>query len=347
MFVRFFDEAAEAGLTASEADESAVLTVDEPESSTATETSTSLTPEPASQPPADPYASVFDLAESEGLSHFRTKYPSGEAAIRAALNAAKAVSKRDSYAEIGRKLAPHADQIEEFIRQRTNAPQDRPAEPADAWDLPQFPQAALRYLTRDENGRLTADPSAPVSVRTAVDQWNERRENLVHGITTDPRKTLVDPIKEEVRRELRAEFEEMIAQREQAVRVQTEIGAIEQSISPWLYQYGPSGQVLMTFDPNTGGEVPMLSPHGAAYVQAARRLRAGGMQNLRDIHETALQLVGGPPQAAAPAAPAPKPAGTNGATRTPQRSRKPYENSEKVSLLEIARANGDPVDGAE
>src|SRR5690606_21971614 len=190
MVLRFYDEAAEGGTAVAEpeADTGSSLRIEgESSQSESVESSGSERPEPVAQEPQDKYAAIFDYAREHGLD-LSPKYRDGKTAVEGLLNAYRAVGKKDSYAELGRRYAQYADDFEEYIRsKRTPQQQGRQAEPGDAWDLPRpLGPEVQQYLVRDERGVVTISEDAPAEARAAFERFEHQRRAWAQTLTTDP-----------------------------------------------------------------------------------------------------------------------------------------------------------------
>ncbi len=214
-------------------------------------------------PPTDGWQGVREYAKAQGVD--LSPYEDDGAALSALLQAHRSLQERNYYADLGRRFAPHAEQLREFVQQR-QAQRVQPPAP-NAWDPPEFNEAWLQQVERDpETGLVRSkagyDPQLAEKVQAHLD-WQRK-------FIANPGATVGPMIEARARDLIEARFAEH-QQRSQADQ-------LVQSHSPWMFQALPDGRRQMT-------------PEGLLYAQAARALWDSGLRDVRTLDAAATAAV--------------------------------------------------------
>lgn len=352
MFVRFFDEDAQPGVSDGAPPQAASVSTPAQASAPASPAaaSASFTGEPtpaAAAPvepaaPADEYGAVFELAKKAGYD-LSGKYPNGQEALRGLIHAYGAVGKKGRFEDLGRQAAADWESYQEFKRTRQNPAGGYPAPPqqqANGLEMPKpLPNELREFIVKGDNGQPAIAEDAPPEAEAAIQKWFAQKRAWANRIVEDPGSVLGN-WKQQIRDELMGEFGGLLSQREQAIQQQAAQEALLREVGPWLFELTPDGRPMVTVD-DDGSVRKIHTPKGREYAEAMAYLTGNGMEPVR-AHHAALRMIGGPPQASAPNAPAsPAQVVTPGSTRTPSRAAAPPKNTQEMTLMEIIKAKGE------
>lgn len=144
--------------------------------------------------------------------------------------------------------------------QQAQAPQPAQAQPQESpwWDPPKLKDSYRQWLTKDENGRETIDPNAPLDARSALTEHLAYKADFAKKFLENPESTL-GPMVEKVAVQ---RAEQIVQDKIQRMRDEDFVTGLERENRDWLY--GADGNA---------------SPAGLAvqkYIQDARSLGIAG-----------------------------------------------------------------------
>ncbi len=240
---------------------------------------------------ATEWTGVREYARSQGVE---LPFEDDGAALQALIRAHQQVGQRDYYADLGRRVAPQANEIAEFLRQR-QAQQTAPQAP-QPWDGPEYDESWLSVVERDENtGRLRSKAGYDPAIAEKVEAYGKWR----NGFLMRP-ETVVGPLIEQRAQQLiDAKFAEY--------NERTVADQIVVKNAPWMFAADPQGQPVYTPQGQR-----QLTAEGIGYARVADALWRGGLRDVRQIDQLARaqvenvvlrqQLLANRPAAAADAA---------------------------------------------
>ncbi len=171
----------------------------------------------------------------------------------------------DIYTQLGRQLAPKAQQLGQFLQQ-----QQAPQAPK-SWEPPPFDERWLALVQQDPaTGVYVSKPNVPPSIAEAVNKWSEW-STAFHRNPVQTLNPLLEQVKTQAIEAARAEMQQALGQQRQLQAVQ-QIAAANAS---WFYSKDANGQ-LMT-DPTTGQYLPTAL--GSEYLALVRGLSARGVND--------------------------------------------------------------------
>ena len=273
--------------------------------------------EPSSQAIAQEPRAIHELARNAGLNVSDT---ATDAEIVHALQ--NHIAQMQGYASLGQYLAPHAARLNQALTQPPAPPQAQ-ENPKDEWDLnshfrkqweiadwkPEYQTAIDRGLvTRDESGMYAPVPGMEMLVAPFIGQMNQaliqRNNNWQKLMQGNPVEFMHNALIEPIRRQMRAEFEQVLAQRESQTQATSFVDNWEKQNASWLYdqnnQPTAEGQWFISAVQRIA---PRLGNDYAAAVREVDALRS----TYREFHPPQQPS---PPQPAAPKAPVQQPAAT-------------------------------------
>lgn len=144
--------------------------------------------------------------------------------------------------------------------QQAPAPQAAQPQPQESpwWDPPKLKDSYRQWLTKDENGRETIDPNAPLDARSALTEHLAYKADFAKKFLENPESTL-GPMVEKVAVQ---RAEQIVQDKIQRMRDEDFVSNLERENRDWMY----------TQDGN-------VSPEGLAvqkYIQDARSLGIAG-----------------------------------------------------------------------
>lgn len=179
-----------------------------------------------------------------------------------------------------------AGQQAAYQQQRQPA-QPQPAGPAapqaNAFGIPQFDKAKLKYITQGADGQLHVSPYAPPGTLYEYEQYEAARRSALERLLDEPEKLLGSL------------FEKMLSERGPQIAdsriqdVQTR-GYVEQytSQNTWLWQTDQQGRRVLDWR----GQ-PQLSDAGKYFRQVVEQLERAGVRDVRQQVQMAEQQVAG------------------------------------------------------
>lgn len=298
------------GTTASEADQAPPLGSDSADSL--------VTPGPGDSGSGGAGGSpVTEPAQEPGWQSFREvaekvygyTFPEGAAADDAQalshlVNAARAAQQADVYSQIGRQIAPHADEVREFIG-RKRAPVAEPS----PWDQPAWDDRWESMLELNkETGILVGKPGVPPQVVDSANkyvEWNRR-------VNRDPAGYQAHLFEKQFLPKVR----ELITEDRERARQDMVIQNIIRANSSWIYLKDERGLAIV----DQQGQ-RMLSPAGARWADLTRELGESGVADPRQRDAIARRLLLAEVQeASGKTAPAAPPIQTRQAANPPNRN---------------------------
>ncbi len=217
--------------------------------------------------PAPEWTGVRDYAKARGTE---LPFDNDEAALEALLRSHQQASQRDYYADLGRTVAPQAQQIAEYLEQRRTAQASASAQPP-AWQAPEYNEQWMAVVERDpETGQLRSKPGYDPSLPQKVQAYADWRENLLRAPHT-----VMQPLMEQTA--LRLIDERLAAQREQTTAEQ-----IVARNAAWLFATTPQGAPVYT----ANGQ-PQFTAEGVLYARASDAAWRGGVRDPRLIDQIA------------------------------------------------------------
>lgn len=244
-------------------------------------------------------AIVDMLAEEYGdeARTFLAKYENDWQALRGLFNAAKHVSKRDEFAELGKQVAPYYREVVEYIQNRGQAPQQQqPApqqQPQDTFPrtLSEFNELKSRVVGIDPTtGQAAWLPSATAPEKARYQELLQTVQKRQLEMVLNPEQAIGPVVDRLVQERLQQTLQQQQAQSWQ-FREQDEINKFDQANAQWLYVNKANGADGYTA---VGNEL----------VQKAQYLIQNGMAKIPALREAYQQVAAKYQQQSKPATPA-------------------------------------------
>ena len=248
--------------------------------------------EPASEiaPPADPnqrvshspateseWTSIRDAARQAGFD-FGHGVEDDSAALKLLLQRAQSSRQQNMYEQLGRQLAPRAEELQRFL----GGPQAAPATPErKPWEAPEFDRRWASLVERDPNtGLFFAKQGTPPEIARKVNEYVEWKDKF----DANPAAVLNEMVQAQAQEVARQTFASQFAEQQRNYEIQRIVGENRN----WMYQQDANGQVARDFD----GQ-PVMTPHGSRYVYHVQNLVRAGVSDPSTQDRIAKDLVRG------------------------------------------------------
>jgi hypothetical protein len=226
---------------------------------------------------AEQAMSIRDAANYYGLD--LSNYQDDAQAFAHLVQMARQAQQRNFYAELGQQVAPHAEAVQQYLReyqQRQQAAQPAKRQP---WEAPEFDERWLQLVDRDQaTGRYVPKPGVSPLLADKVNDYADHLDRWTSSLARNPMEAL-SPIIEQVATKL-------IETRFGAHQATLEAQQIIQGNEAWLYATDANGRRLLGPD---GRYQP--SPLGARYYTHLQTLQWAGVKDARTLDTLAKQLL--------------------------------------------------------
>jgi hypothetical protein len=148
--------------------------------------------------------------------------------------ASRALQQYQSIVPVAQEYLQHRPQFDEWRKmqaQQAQQPKEAPKPEPGWWNPPQVKDTYKRYLTRDENGRETISPDAPLDARASLEDYQQYRAEFAQKFLDNPEATL-GPMVEKVAMERAAE---LVDQRFSRMKDENYVASLETENKDWLY----------------------------------------------------------------------------------------------------------------
>lgn len=221
--------------------------------------------------------SIRDAAKFYGLD--LSQYDDDAQAFAYLAQQALAAKQRNYYTELGQQIAPHAGQVQQYLRdyqqrQQGQAPAQRPPHEAPAFD-----ERWMTLVDRDQaSGRFVPKAGVNPQYADAVNEYADHVEQWTTSLARNPREALA-PLIQEVAREL-------LETRFGAHAAQAQAQSIISSNEGWLYQVDANGRRVVD---RQGLYQP--TPLGARYYTHLQTLQRSGVRDAATLDTLAKHLL--------------------------------------------------------
>lgn len=218
---------------------------------------------------------IVDAARHYGLD--LSSYADDGQAFAALVQMAQRGTTANYYADLGQRIAPHYEAVQQFIAQR-QAAEAKPTE-RKSWEAPAFDEKWLNLVDKDPNtGMFVALPGAPPWVAEKVQAYADHLENWTTQLARNPMEALSPLVNHLAEQLLEQRFGQQAAHQQAA--------AIVQQNESWLYATDAQGRRQVGRD---GKYVP--TPLGARYHTHLQNLSASGVRDAATLDAIAKQLL--------------------------------------------------------
>lgn len=230
-------------------------------------------------PPADPVdpasPTIRDAARHYGLD--LSGYEDDGQAFAALVQLAQRAQTANYYADLGQRIAPHYQEVQEYLTRRQA--ESAPPAATKPWEAPEFDERWMGYVQKDANtGLYTSVPGAPPWIAEKVQAYADHLEGWTTQLARSPLEALT-PIVNHL-------AEQLLEQRFGQQQAQYQAQAIVQQNEPWIYATDAQGRRRVGHD---GKYVP--TPLGARYHTHLQTLHASGVRDAATLDTLAKQLL--------------------------------------------------------
>lgn len=238
-----------------------------------TEQAPSPEPTPEAPPTPDPSAgwrSIREAAEQTYRVQFPAEVQDDHQALAYLVEQAR---QADIYAQVGRQVAPHAKDVQEFLASKAKPQPEAPS----PWDQPEWDERWSALVEPNaEAGILVGKPGVPPAIVDAANRYLEWQRR----VQRDP----AGYQEHLFNKKFLPQVESRIQQEREQMRQQVVVEDIIRKNSSWLYQKDEQGRHVAGPD----GQ-PALSQAGLRYSQIVQEVRGYGVTDPRHLDQLALR----------------------------------------------------------
>lgn len=175
---------------------------------------------------------------------------------------------RDYHSQLGQRLAPHAQDLQQFFTQK-QAPAQSAAPPRKPWEAPQFDKRWVNLVEQDPaSGLYLSKPGVPPEIGQKVTEYAEWRAKF----DENPATAMNEMVREAAREEAKALYQ----QQYQEQQTQGAARDIVRQNAEWFYAKDQSGNPVRDWQGN-----PTPSPAGLNYLRHLQLARSYGVHDPR------------------------------------------------------------------
>jgi hypothetical protein len=204
---------------------------------------------------------INDFARAQGID---LPWKDDVQALQNLISAYRQQGQRNFYADLGRQIAPHADQVRAYLLQQQQMAQQ--AQPTRPWAAPAFKREWLAQVETDpETGQLRAKPGYDPSLPEKVQAYADWRDKFLQA----PDEVLKPWVA--------AEAQQIVQQQMATYQEQAQAQQLVQAEAQWMFQGGRVGAPL--------------TAAGQMYGRAADQFFRAGLRDVRALHAASVAVV--------------------------------------------------------
>jgi hypothetical protein len=228
-------------------------------------------PEPVAQP--SPWDSFKQLPQFQGQDDqviARSLYQ----AMQREEVASRQLRQYQQAVPLVQQYLSHRPEYEKWLatrnQQQPQAPQPPQEKPKGWWNPPELKDSYKRYLVKDESGRDTIHPDAPLDARAALSEWMDYRADFAQKFLANPEQALGPMVQELAQKQAQEIIEKTLEKRDNESYVEQ----VEADNRDWL------------FDPETGS----VSPAGLLVNKYIEQAKSHGINGPKARWEYAVAM---------------------------------------------------------
>jgi hypothetical protein len=227
------------------------------------------------------WTSIRDAARQAGFD-FGHGVTDDAAALNLLLQKAQASRQQSMYEQLGRQLAPRAEELQRYLQGGQQLLQQAPdAQKRKPWEAPEFDRRWAALVDRDSaTGLFFSKPGTPPEIAQKVNEYVEWKDRY----DANPSAVMNEMVRAQAQEEARKIFAEQFAEQQRNYEIQR----ITTENRSWMYQQAPGGGIARDFD----GQ-PVMTPHGSRYIYHVEALHRAGVQEPSTQDRLAKELVRG------------------------------------------------------
>jgi hypothetical protein len=238
---------------------------------------------PAPSPVAPPAEAAFSLREyavQQGLAGLRDA-PNDQVAAQQLIGWMAQQRQREEQTRY--QLHQYQQQLAANQQQAQRVQQMAPAQPQytpparQQWEAPEFNQAWLELVTRDQEGNLVAKPGVQPDLPQKILAYATWKQEQEQKFWSNPAEFVAPMLQEQIQQQARQIFQAEMSQRQNQHFIESHI----RDNADWLYEKDPTGNIAV--DPYTNR--PVQSVYGQRYIQhmyAAQQMGIMSDQGMAD-----------------------------------------------------------------
>lgn len=231
-------------------------------------------PEPQPQAPPDQgiWSAFRSLPDFQGVEDDREIAVRLYQAMEREKEASRALAQYQQMMPVTQEYLQNRPEFEQWrasLRQQQAQPAPQPQQES-WWNPPEVREAFKRYIVRDENGRESIHPEAPLDAKHALTEYFQYRADFAEKFLSNPEQTLA-PM---VTRLAQQQAQELFQGQMQEIARHQYVATLEQQNQDWLYDQNGN-----------------VSPEGEAARNYIEQAKAMGISNPEARWSYALQMV--------------------------------------------------------
>lgn len=209
------------------------------------------------------YQGLLEYSKANGVP---LPFKDDTSAYQGLIQAYRQLQQRNYYADVGQRIAPHAQQFQEFLRQREQQTAQTQAAQPKPWAAPPYKREWLQMVETDEStGQLRSKPGYDPAIADRVTAYAEWRDKFLQS----PDEVLKPWVAAEAQQIVQAQMATYEESRQADSLVQRE--------ASWMFQGGQRGNPLTVA--------------GQMYNRVTDELWAGGLRDVRQLHRAGVSAV--------------------------------------------------------
>lgn len=212
--------------------------------------------EPVAPAPSSPWDAFKQLPEFQGADE-RAIASRLYQAMQREQAATRALQQYQSIIPVAQEYISHRPEFEKWRAAQQQAQQPPPQEQKKWWNPPEIKDSYRRYLVKDEHGRDTISPDAPLDARQALMDWQAYRADFAQKFLSNPEEALGPMVSEMAQKQAQEIIQQQLETRDKEAFVSN----WEAENKDWLY------------DAETGS----VSPAGLLFHKYVEEARAKGI----------------------------------------------------------------------
>lgn len=234
-------------------------------------------PEPQASPEQSIWSAFKTLPDFQGVDDDREIATRLYQALEREKEASRALAQYQQYLPYTQEYLTNRPDYEKWLASRNNpqvAPQQAPAphqpEQKSWWNPPEIKDAYKRYIVKDENGRDTIHPDAPLHAKEAITDYFSYRQNFAEKFLSNPEEALAPMVS----RLAQQQAQEIVQRQFAEVQRHQYVATLEEKNRDWLYDQNGN-----------------VSPEGEAAKNYIEQAKAMGISSPEARWNYALQMV--------------------------------------------------------
>ena len=234
-------------------------------------------PAPQPNPEQSIWSAFRTLPDFQGVQDDREIATRLYQALEREKQASHALAQYREFMPVTQEYLQNRPEFEKWLASRSQPPQQQPVQQQTPepkrdswWNPPQLRDAYRRYIVKDESGRDSVHPDAPLDAKHAIAEYMQYRADFAEKLLTDPEQTLAPMVTRLAQEQAQA----LMDARLQEISRHQFVSTLEEKNRDWLYD-----------------ETGNVSPEGEAAHKYIEQAKSMGISSPEARWTYALQMV--------------------------------------------------------